>query len=143
MIPPNVPLRYTAEGPLRTELERGAQAVVSWAKALPDTADIVPNVSEIAGRVLAFGQIARVAPTDGETIQLVLPRLDTTQGGRAIRIMRMNNLGLVFLNAPSPARVDGLSRVLLYSSVRVTTIWYDGAIDYVSDGTALDAGAGL
>lgn len=141
---PNVPLAYSAEGKLKTELERGAQAIVNWARELPSATDIVPEVSEIAGRALAFGQIVRVAPADGETIHLILPRLDARQGGRAIRIMRMNTLGLVFLNAPGPrVHIDGVSRALLYNSVRVTTIWYDGASDYVSDGTTLDAGAGL
>lgn len=144
MIPPNVPLQYSAEGELKRELERGAQALVSWAKTLPDRTDIVPDISEVASRVLAFGQIVRVAPEDGETIHLILPRLDTRQGGRAIRVMRMNTLGLVFLHAPNAiARIDGVAQVLLYNSVRVTTIWYDGARDYVSDGAALDVGAGL
>jgi len=142
MKPPNIPTSFKADG-LPRDLERLAQGIVSWAKGLPDPENTIPTVSVVKATTLGFGQFVRVAPADGEVVQLVLPALDKTQGGRAIRIARMNTLGMVFVSAQGNGRIDGLARVLLYNSVEVTTIWYDGAIDYLSDGSTVDLGVGL
>lgn len=145
MIPPHVPQQFRTDenGALKRDLARMSLALIEWAKDIPDPSSSVPTVAELAGTLLAFGQMMRVSPADGETVQLVLPPLDTSKGGQAIRVARMNGLGLVLVNAQGAARIDGVARVLLYNSVRVTTIWYDGAEDYISDGTALDVGEGL
>ena len=144
MIPPRSPLRIVSSEPesLRRDLEQTNKGITDWARSLPDSTNALPGVGKLGSGLLAFGQLARVAPVDGETIQLALPKPDSTQGGKSLSIARLTTTGLVFVNAPPGSRIDGVRRVQLYSSVRMTTIWYDGASDYVSDGTALDVGAG-
>ena len=145
MIPPNIPLKLLSADPesLRRDFERSNQALFAWARGLPDVKDTTPIVAAQNGRVLAFGQLARLAPDEGQLVQLLLPSLDPKQGGKTIQLARLTSTGIVTITAPSNGRIDGVRRVVVLNRIGVTTIVYDGARDYLSDGTTIDVGAGL
>jgi hypothetical protein len=143
---PNIPRTVRRGKPedLPSELDRLTGGLLDWAKTLPDETAIVPAPSELFGTPkLAFGQLTRLAPADGEVVRLILPQLDRRRGGQKIQIARLNSLGTVVISAPDQALIDGLAEVMLYASQRVTTIYYDGASSYLSDGSAVHWGIGL
>ncbi len=144
MTPPNIPEHFQADAPrLTRDLARLSSGLVSWAKGLPDPTNQVPLVSALPATTLAFGQITRVAPIDGQVLELTLPQRSRANGGRTIQIARMSSTGQAVVIAVPGMYIDGRSSVLLLASRGITTIVYDGASDYLSDGAAVDVGAGL
>lgn len=145
-VPPEIPTRYRTDKPaeLRTDLERMAVGVIAWARALPSTTDSKPTVGKLtaSGSTLGFGTIARVAPRDDQQIDLYLPRPDSTQGGRTLGIMRLTSGGAVQVIAPD-STVNGHAAIFLLGGAGLTTIAFDGADYFMSNGGSLPWDAGL
>jgi hypothetical protein len=146
MLSPDIPLRYRTAKPdeLANDLGRLASSIVAWAKGLPSARDSLPEVGKLApdGSVLAFGLLARVAPRDGQWIQLKLPVPSPRDGGRSLQVARLTTDGAVELICAG-FTVNGFDRLLLLGSIGISTITTDGANYFMDNPGALNWGAGL
>jgi hypothetical protein len=145
---PDIPLRYRTSTPadLATDLGRLATAIATWARELPSPRDALPDVGELEkdGATLSYGLMARVAPRDGQWMQLRLPVPNPRDGGRSLQVARLTDVGAVEIITSKPGcTVNGYDRIMLLGSVGITTISTDGANFFMDNAGALNWGAGL
>lgn len=74
----------------------------------------------------AFDTVTRVAPLEGGTVVVQLPRANPKDGGRELRVQRMNTEGIIYLFPPD-AEINGAARYHMLNSIGFVTVQWDGA----------------
>jgi len=80
----------------------------------------------VSGTAKAFFESAiRLAPGEGQEINVYLPSPDKAKAGRVVPIIRTKTNGVVYVHAPG-ALVNGRKRIVLDSTLTVSSFLFDG-----------------
>lgn len=116
--PLNIPQRFSAEEPLKGELERQAQEIDKYLRGLADTTAPVPTLGGINQPLMAFGRLTRVNVLDGETLALQLPLPDPANFGKRCGLLRTSTTGQILVYAVG-CLVAGAERYRMANDIHV------------------------
>lgn len=74
----------------------------------------------------AFDCVTRITPTSGATVIVQLPRANSKDGGRELRVQRTNTNGTIYL-VPPDALINGAARYHMLNNIGFVTVLWDGA----------------
>lgn len=125
--PLNIPKVYTTDDAVRlkTELERLAQAVDVYLRAIAQNTVPIPQLSLVNRPFLAFGEITRVDVPDGATLVMQLPRFDPANTGKRCGVRRSSSTGEVLIYAVD-CLVAEHERYRMASDIHFVEFLFDG-----------------
>ena len=125
----DIPLHYPGAPPeLKRDLERLASALDNFFRSLDRTHTprwkYLPPAS--ADTFAAFESIRPVTPRTSATVNVQLPQAKNTDGGRELRVQRMNQLGSIYLVPTGGALINGETRYHMLATIGFVTVQWDG-----------------
>ena len=124
----NIPLSFPGAPPeLKRDLERNSSELDKFFRNLPK--NYTPRWKYLplatTNTFAAFDHVRRIAPAANATVIVELPRANTVDGGRELRIQRMNTNGSIYL-VPPDALINGDARYHMLMPIGFVTVQWDG-----------------
>ena len=123
--PLQIPKTFTADGALKSELERTTHEIDRYLRDAAATAQQVQMGARTNSGPIAFGFVTRVSLNDGDSLSLQLPRPDPANIGKRCGVRRDSAAGEVLIYAVD-CLVAGAERYRMANDIHFVEFLFDG-----------------